>query len=70
MVGERDVVEIRVGVVGVEGRPCAILALQSLDPFARPGDGRQNGRPDALVTPPRSARSIAIATTAVSSVSG
>ena len=38
MVGERDVIEIIVGVVGVEGGPAAVPALQALDPFARPLD--------------------------------
>ena len=38
MVGERDIVEIMIGVVGVERRPGAVRALQPDDPFARAGD--------------------------------
>ena len=37
MVGEGDVVEVVVGVVGVEGGPAAVLALQADDPLARRG---------------------------------
>ena len=38
MIGERNVIEIMIGVVGVESGPCAVSALQSLDPFARARD--------------------------------
>ena len=40
MVGERNVVEIVVFVVGVERAPGAVLALQSQDPFLRARDRR------------------------------
>ena len=39
VIGERDVVEIAVVVVGIEGAPAAILALQTEQPFARARDG-------------------------------
>ena len=38
MIGERDVVEIVVLVVGIERAPGAVLALHADDPFPRPGD--------------------------------
>jgi len=61
VIGERDVVEIVVGIVGIEGAEAAIPALQTDDPFARRSIA-------ASKTAPRSprTRSIAMATTAVS----
>lgn len=38
MVGERNVVEIVVRVVGVERGPAPVLALQANNPFARARD--------------------------------
>ena len=45
VIGERDIVEILVVVVGVEGAPAAIAALHADDPFA----GTRNG---ILISPP------------------
>ncbi len=39
MIGERNVVQIVIGVVGIERAPAAVLALQTLDPFAAARDG-------------------------------
>ena len=41
VIGEGDVVEIVISVIGVERAPAAVAALQALDPFARPRDRRR-----------------------------
>ena len=66
MVGERDVVEIVIFVVGVERAPTAILALHSQNPFSR----ASNRCAEVVLALKACARSIAITTTAVSSTSG
>ena len=69
VIGERNVVEIIVVIVGVERAPAAIAALQALDPFAPAVDRLIETVRATRVERPR-ARSIARATTAVSSTSG
>ena len=39
MIGERDVVQIVVLVVGIERAPSRVVALHPQDPFVRRGDG-------------------------------
>ncbi len=39
MIGEGNVVQIVIGVVGIEGAPAAVFALQALHPFATARDG-------------------------------
>ena len=64
VVGERDVVQVVGGIVGVECAPAAVGALHALDPLA--ARGRCNS--GEILGP--AARSSAITTTAVSSMSG
>jgi len=69
VIGERDIVQIIIVIIGIEGTPAAVGALQTFDPFAAPARSRSC----TLILGHRSlayARSIAIATTAVSSTSG
>ena len=44
MIGEGDVIEVLVIVVGVEGAPAAILALQADHPLAAPADRLSKAR--------------------------
>ena len=39
MIGKGNVVEIVIGIVGIEGAPAAIFALQPVDPFGAARDG-------------------------------
>ena len=66
MIGEGNVVQIVVRVVGIEGAPAAVLALHADDPFDRAVDRRcTRGSLSA-----RPLRSSTMPTTAVSSTSG
>src|SRR5439155_22495463 len=40
MIGERNMVEVVMRVVGIERRPTAVAALHAEDPFGRPVDSR------------------------------
>ena len=39
MIGEGNVVEVVIDIVGIEGRPAAVAALQAGDPFDAARDG-------------------------------
>ena len=70
MIGERNVVEIVIDIVGIEGRPAAVAALQAGDPFDAARDRLVVAWNRRARTASRRARSIAMTTTAVSSRSG
>ena len=68
VIGEGNVVEVMIDIVGIEGGPAAIAALQAVDPFDAAGDGLVIARARPALA--ARARSIAMTTTAVSSRSG